>query len=387
MFNLKPLKPHPKINCPDCAVSMMPFLCSTVVVDRCGNCHGIWFDRKELGVFRDSLKDLPLEKIDTEKVKDRHDVHLISTCPRCSLMLNDQTYAYKSKVMLKRCWKCEGMWLPNAEVLKFIDLVKIAKLTEPDLKASLAELKKFEEETNKIKDFNGMVNVLNLRVRYRFPNFFGIIVPLYDDNPKSRRAWVTLSLLIFNLSVGIVVLNYPYRAIVYRGLGLIAENPQLSTFFTSLFLHGDVTHLLGNMFFLWTFGDNVEDVLGPLKFIFFFAFCGIFAGLGHVWFHPVSHLPLIGASGAISGLMGAYLCLFSKVTVKTWINGAIVDLHVGMYLGIWLFFQVVLFLFTMKMSRVGVSFSAHVFGFLSGYLLLWLFKKLNIIKDPSKTEL
>jgi uncharacterized protein len=170
--HLKMIKEHPRINCPDCIVPMMPYQCRRVVVDRCLHCKGIWFDKKELGVFRDSLKDLPIEdiKINLESDSDPT-VHTISTCSRCEDMLAEAKYAYNSKVILKKCQKCEGIWLPQAELFKFIDLVRIAKIIEPDVKGAVKEWIKFQEETRKQKEFNKTMQTLN-QPRFRWPFYF-----------------------------------------------------------------------------------------------------------------------------------------------------------------------------------------------------------------------
>ncbi len=154
----------------------------------------------------------------------------------------------------------------------------------------------------------------------------------------------------------------------------VAVPPPL-TVLTSMFLHGGFLHLGGNMLFLWIFGDNVEDVMGRPRFLAFYLICGLAAALAQVMLNPASTVPMVGASGAISGVLGAYLALFPRARIVTLVFfGFIVDtvrIPAVFFLGIWFLMQ---FLYAGGAGG-GVAWMAHVGGFLSGLALVFLFRR------------
>ncbi|GAB4178698.1 MAG: rhomboid family intramembrane serine protease [Calditrichia bacterium] len=151
--------------------------------------------------------------------------------------------------------------------------------------------------------------------------------------------------------------------------------------FTSMFLHGSWFHLLGNMWFLWIFGDNVEDAMGHVRYLIFYMLCGIIAGLTHIHLNPESIVPTVGASGAIAGVMGAYVLLYPRAKIITlifiFIFIDIVELPAFFYLGLWIFMQFIqgTVSFLLPPDVGGVAWWAHIGGFLGGFLLVYLFKK------------
>jgi membrane associated rhomboid family serine protease len=156
--------------------------------------------------------------------------------------------------------------------------------------------------------------------------------------------------------------------------------PILLTIIISMFMHGSFMHLFGNMVFLWIFGNNIEDYLGVFKFIIFYFLVGIFASLTHIIFNWNSTIPVIGASGAVSGVMGAYLILYPNAKVKTLVFILIfitfIDIPASVFLIIWFIFQ-----FFYK-SGDGVAFLAHIGGFITGLILIFYWR--NSKKRKSK---
>jgi membrane associated rhomboid family serine protease len=153
----------------------------------------------------------------------------------------------------------------------------------------------------------------------------------------------------------------------------------VSTLVTSMFLHGGWMHLIGNMWFLWIFGDNVEDSLGKFKYLLFYLACGVAAGLTHLFFNLDSRIPTVGASGAIAGVMGAYMLQFPHARVTTLIPLFIffttVDIPAWLVLAYWFVIQLVSGasdIATMHVQKGGVAWFAHVGGFLAGALLIKL---------------
>jgi membrane associated rhomboid family serine protease len=152
---------------------------------------------------------------------------------------------------------------------------------------------------------------------------------------------------------------------------------QVSHLITSMFLHGSWMHLLGNMWFLWIFGNNIEDSMGRLRFIVFYLLCGLAAAFGQIVTNPDSAIPMVGASGAISGVMGGYLLLYPRVRVYAMVPLGFfltsVALPAWVMLGYWFLIQFVSGLLTMAGDMGGVAFWAHVGGFVAGIVLIKLF--------------
>jgi membrane associated rhomboid family serine protease len=225
-------------------------------------------------------------------------------------------------------------------------------------------------------------------------------LPLYDDNPTARDPIVTY--LLIGLCVGgfLWQLGQDERAVLYS-YGMIPADlfglwhrprayqvvPAWTTLVTSMFLHGGWFHLIGNMMFLWIFGNNIEDVLGRLRFLLFYLCCGVVAALTQAISSYGSHVPMVGASGAIAGVLGAYLLLYPKANVYVFVWIVIffrrVTVPAWILLGLWFAMQ----LFS-GLGRVpgtpGVAFWAHVGGFVSGAILITLFRprSLTLLQPP-----
>jgi membrane associated rhomboid family serine protease len=149
--------------------------------------------------------------------------------------------------------------------------------------------------------------------------------------------------------------------------------------FTSMFLHGGFVHLLGNLLYLWIFGDNVEGALGSSRYLLFYVLCGLGAAAGQIVIDPLSRVPMVGASGAISGVLGAYLLLFPQVTVETLVFVGyfvrLVRLPAVMVLGLWMITQLLSGVLSLGMEATGgVAWFAHIGGAISGVVLVSLLK-------------
>jgi membrane associated rhomboid family serine protease len=214
-----------------------------------------------------------------------------------------------------------------------------------------------------------------------------MFVPILDDNPLKaiRFQFVTVALIVLNVVIfalemsGIDERMVASFAIIplelFRSGGAPALGPldalpvpEASTLFTYMFLHGDIVHLAGNMLFLWVFGDNVEDAVGHVRFLIFYVLCGIFAGVVHVIALPDSTVPLIGASGAVAGVISAYLILHPRVRVWVLVFRFIpLRITAAFALGAWIATQIVMVL----MPQVGpVAWWAHIGGLLAGAVLI-----------------
>ncbi|HZX10172.1 MAG TPA: rhomboid family intramembrane serine protease [Acidobacteriota bacterium] len=210
-----------------------------------------------------------------------------------------------------------------------------------------------------------------------------MFIPLKDDNPIQRFPYVTVFLIALNCLIffyqvfsinGLEYLIIKMGVIPYEitHLTTIAGVPRISpplTLFTSMFLHGSLFHLLGNMLYLWIFGNNIEDHLGSTRFILFYFVSGLGASMVHILFNFNSTTPVIGASGAIAGILGAYLILFPHARVLTFVFLIfiirIIPIPAAFVLGIWFLGQ----LLNVGLGG-GVAWFAHIGGFLLGIVLI-----------------
>jgi membrane associated rhomboid family serine protease len=206
--------------------------------------------------------------------------------------------------------------------------------------------------------------------------------PLKDTEPSYSKPVVTFILIVINVLAFLFETSLdPYnRNAFIATYGMIPDEFTWRTLLTSMFLHGGWMHLLGNMWFLWIFGDNVEDILGHGKFLLFYLACGAAAGLAQVLIDPSSRVPTVGASGAIAGVMGAYIVKFphsrilSLVTIIFFFTT--VEVPAWLMLIYWFFIQLFQGIGTIGYSHIsqggGVAYMAHVGGFVAGAVLIML---------------
>lgn len=222
------------------------------------------------------------------------------------------------------------------------------------------------------------------------------MIPLQDDNPTTITPVLTIALIVtcalvflWQLSMG------PGQERIVYALGVIpaslfghaqlAESIALvapaTTLLTSMFLHGSWMHIIGNMLYLWIFGNNIEDAMGHVRFIVFYLLCGIAAAFAQALPDPQSQVPMIGASGAISGVLGAYLLLYPHARVLVVIPLGFyltsMRLKAGWVLGFWFAMQL-LSSAASAGQQGGVAFGAHIGGFIAGMVLLPLFKRRSV---------
>ncbi|MGE5545107.1 MAG: rhomboid family intramembrane serine protease [Bacillota bacterium] len=212
------------------------------------------------------------------------------------------------------------------------------------------------------------------------------MIPLRDQIPSQHPPVMTLILIAINLFVfyQVNIQGMPGIEEIYTRYALIPGQFDLShpltsitPLVTSTFLHGNLIHLISNMWALWLFGDNVEDRMGALYFLLFYLISGMVAGISHIYVNPTSLIPTVGASGAIAGVMGAYFILYPRARVLTLIPVFIfpwfVDIPAFIYLGFWLLTQLMGATASLAGGAVQIAFWAHVGGFAAGVLLHRLF--------------
>lgn len=228
--------------------------------------------------------------------------------------------------------------------------------------------------------------------------------PLKDSIPRTHKPWMTWAIIAVNLILFLYTLgltpqaqqvfmyivgavparfNHPEWAarVGFPGSGMLS-------YVTYMYLHGGFLHLLTNMWSMWIFADNIEDVMGPFRFFIFYTFCGI-AALGvHMLFNPDSTVPVIGASGAIAGVMGSYFLMYPHSRVLTvipiFIFPLIVEVPGVVFLGIWFLVQFFSGVSTIgDQAGQGIAWWAHAGGFVAGMALLWLFRQKDRCKQCS----
>ena len=215
------------------------------------------------------------------------------------------------------------------------------------------------------------------------------MIPLRDLNPRRRFPLMTIVFILLNVAVFVYELIQPsetaldslvftWGLVPYRLMQL--EPLAILTIFTSMFIHSGFMHLIGNMLYLWIFGDNIESALGSFRFIVFYLLCGVGAALGQVLIDPASQVPMVGASGAISGVLGAYLLLYPRAEVETLVIlgyfARLVRLPALVVLGLWIVLQLFSGLAALGMNASGgVAWFAHVGGFAAGLVLVLLLRR------------
>lgn len=205
------------------------------------------------------------------------------------------------------------------------------------------------------------------------------MIPLRDTQPSYTTPYFTIGIILVNIAAFLfeLVLDDYSRNELIAVFGVVPSRFQASTLLTSIFLHGGWMHLIGNMWFLWIYGDNIEDILGHSKYLVFYLLCGVAAGLVHLVFNAGSRIPTIGASGAIAGVMGAYMAKFPHSKVLTLIPLFIfittMEIPAVFILAYWFLLQIFSGVGQIGYSSAssgGVAWFAHIGGFVAGYILI-----------------
>ncbi len=221
-----------------------------------------------------------------------------------------------------------------------------------------------------------------------------MFIPIKDDQPTIRKPWVTVALIVINSAIflyawslgarGFQIFTIQYGFIPWELVTSAELTPQIPaspylTAFTSMFMHGGWMHLIGNMLFLWIYGNNIEDYFGPIRFILFYVLAGLAAIGLYTLFSPHSQIPLVGASGAIAGVMGAYMVLHprAKITIlMIFVFIQFLHLPAKVVLGFWFIYQLLMSMLG-GTTGGGVAWMAHVGGFVFGYVVLWVLLRIR----------
>ena len=219
------------------------------------------------------------------------------------------------------------------------------------------------------------------------------MIPLKDDNPTRIFPIVTIGIIAANILVFTYQLSlgagyekfiftygaFPYEITHSVDIGPPVQMPVFFTVYSSMFMHGGFMHIIGNMLYLWIFGNNIEDSMGHIRFIFFYLICGTVASLTHIFLAPNSKIPMVGASGAVSGILGAYLLLFPHARILTLVTFGffikMIKIPAMVVLGFWIVLQFLNSTVASGSEGGGVAWFAHIGGFFAGLILINFFKK------------
>ncbi|MBN2512762.1 MAG: rhomboid family intramembrane serine protease [Sedimentisphaerales bacterium] len=369
--------------CPVCRNVLRTVKSRGFVLDVCLTCKGIWFDDGELIGFAKALENEvePVEKLTLYKPRKAvGQKELLSTrsCPRCNVTMKQFNYAYDSNIFLDRCLQCGGVWTDAGEIQR----VAVHLKKDPRVQAIGESLVK----SRSFKDIDSLSAALNSPMPYFFlaPR---IILPLYDDTPRQRIPFVTLGLIVLcTVLFSLMMFGVCSSQACLEQFAFVPLNLFSIGLVTALFLHGGWLHLIGNMFYMWLFADNIEDRLGWFKFIFFYLAAGICANLFYAVFNLDSSTPLVGASGAIAGVMGAYMVYFPGAHIKTLMFFRIFDIPAWFYLGFWIVLQVINGILDAAGGASGVAWLAHIGGFLFGLLVAGIDKMISTMRSAHQAQ-
>jgi membrane associated rhomboid family serine protease len=371
-----------RLRCPVDGSELERIAFQGIEVDVCSKCGGIWFDHGELDdVMREALaQPQSVARLDPQSgAPTKPTPHRQPTCPRCQKPMIPEVFGKVSNIELDRCPQCQGQWADGGELSALVEY-----LHDPGESQRMHKLGEAIAETVKkreaLKDLTELGRQGRRRVLMGSLFLPKIILPLGTSVGVVRFPMVTVCLVLTNILVFVLQATSGDMQGVVMAFGLTparisgGENPW--GLLTHMFLHGGVMHLVGNMLFLWIFARAIEDTIGRGKFLVTYLLMGFLAGLIFFLFNLDSRLPAVGASGAISGIMGAFIVFYPYSTIPTFVIQAVLDIPTWLYLGVWIAFQL---LYIAIYSAVGlcscVTFSAHVGGFFAGVILAWFFKQ------------
>ena len=367
------------MQCPTCSRRLRKVHSRGHVVDTCPACGGVWLEASELPRHVTEVSQgRALDPEPTTLFKPRSGTNLYDLdearrmCPRCGVGMHKLNYAVDSNVILDRCPQCRGTWLDCGELARLAAHLR----TAPRVRALGISLIKQQKEAQAWKDLADACHLISRTAWVYGPR---IVLPLSDDLRRERFPVVTVSIIALCVAIFLLAPDVGF----YDTFGAVPADLWRVGTITSMFLHANIVHLVGNMFFLWLFGDNVEDRLGRIGFLIFYVSSGIVAVLLHTVFNRGSEVPCIGASGAVSGVMGAYCVLFPSARITTFFVYRVIYIPAVLYLGLWFVLQLHWALLSTTGVGSNIAFFAHVGGFAFGAGLAQAMKKRSCARKPA----
>lgn len=347
-------------HCPKCRLPLQPLKSAGVTLDACVECKGLWFDGGEvervIGVhtaapFREQLAG-PGSRVTG------------ASCPRGHGAMREVTLELdEHKTVVSGCPQCGGVWIDRGDLIRIRPhLPQPAVASDERIEALALQVDEAQREADdrRIAFMEGEMK--SGKRHWIFQFLMGLPMEVY--NPVRNKPVATYTLIALTVLAFIVQLLSPNGLIDRFALvpSAFLHGVTPWTILTSMFMHGGLLHLLGNMYFLGVFGDNVEDRLGVGEYLGLYLLGGVVASLAHIASDPASTTPLVGASGAISAVMGAYVYLFPQRRIYLMIFFMLKRIPAIWYLGIWLALQI----YFASIGGPGVAWWAHIGGFIIG---------------------
>ncbi|MFA6244524.1 MAG: rhomboid family intramembrane serine protease, partial [Candidatus Hydrogenedentales bacterium] len=301
------------MKCPTCGDALRRKRYHDVIIDACEACKGLWFDERELGDFLqryvEEHADVPNASMRRDSSPRRDALAPEMQCPSCGVAMRETNYAYDSNVFVERCAQCGGIWTDKRGIRLLATYVRGNPKMDKLGAALVKDVQKRQDLQDLVEGIQGLTTSPGLWVFV--PK---IVVPVGDNLGRRTFPFVTLGIILANVLLFAVMPHDRETMLAFfTNYGLVParflSGEAVYGLVTSVFLHAGLWHLLGNALFLWIFGDNVEDELGHGWFLGFYVGCGVMACVAYLMLNPDSSIPMVGASGAIAGTMGAYMAL------------------------------------------------------------------------------
>lgn len=324
-------------------------------VDLCGRCGGMWFDDGELDRSL-STADNGHDKVNLESSLGDFIGYDQRACPKCRSKLGRFYLLNGLEMEVQRCLDCSGTWVEQEARAVVVDTPNAAEfLTQLQGKLGIGA--------------------------WLFQ--FLLKLPLETNLKPKGRPWVTWALIVLNVFMFAcyqlqVDWLAPYQAELPLTPALLMQGEQPWSLLTYMFLHGGYLHIIGNMYFLYIIGDNLEDVLGRTRYLLLYLLCGMVAAFAQVAADPSSTTPIVGASGAIAGLFGMYMLWFRNAKLSFMLLIVQLRLPVQWYFIIWLGMNV----WGLMQAGVGVAYWAHIGGFVAGLVVGWRYRESVFASNP-----
>ncbi|RME30225.1 MAG: rhomboid family intramembrane serine protease, partial [Deltaproteobacteria bacterium] len=364
-----------RLRCPVDGAPMYRRRFGEIELDGCPRCGGIWFDGGELdqvveAAFRAPEQVAQLDRKAGAQVQE-HGFSRTLSCPRCGVQMSPGRYAGGiASVELDRCSNCGGAWADGGEVSALVE--ELCRPQAGSMRALGEAIARASRERETWRELAAVSKDASRRVSLADLFLPKIVLPLGVKAPVERFPLVTVLLALFCIAVFAMQVAFaqPTREF-FSTWGLVPSRvlsgKSLWTFLTHMFVHGGLLHLLGNLAFLWLFARAVESTVGRLRFFFCYMLCGILAGAAYIAGGTASGVPAVGASGAISGVMGMFLVLHPRARIPTLFIRHVIDIPAWLYLTGWVGLQ---FLTYMVLTSAGacscIAYSAHLGGFFAG---------------------
>ncbi len=366
-----------QIKCMKCSSKMITQNINGVEIEYCLKCGGMWFDSNELEKVLGGNKPKFFSELSSSGKISGY------TCPKCFVYIYQMELIQGSGIIAETCFKCDGFFLDKGELVKLKDYINLNQI-----KISIKHEKTIDKVNKEpipiYKQHNQPSDVYMFDVESFPVKFFQFLTGFPIEKAPSGPLLTPVTGTLIALNSIIFLYTYFFGGLnkwtVTLGMvpNEITNGHQLITILTSMFMHGSWLHLIGNMYFLFVTGDDVEKRLGSFWFTIFYFAGGIIATLGQIVVSPTSTIPHIGASGAISALMGAYVIIlpkrkfFFRFFYFLWFNFSF-EVPVYAYLIFWFLLQML----NAHLKTAGVAWHTHITGFLFGMLIaliIWYFK-------------